>query len=182
MSPCKAEWRSTTILVVARDGVVAMGGDGQITLGDVAIKHGAQKVRTMRNGTVLAGYAGAAADALALFDRLEGKLDEYSGNLQRAAVELVKEWRTDRALRHLDAMLVVADRENILLVSGHGELIKPDDQVLGIGSGGVYAEAAGRALMAHTGMTAEDICRAAMGIAARLCVYTNENIIVQTLE
>jgi ATP-dependent HslUV protease subunit HslV len=136
----------------------------------------------MRDGTVLAGYAGAAADALALFERLESRLDEYSGNLQRAAVELVKQWRTDRALRHLDALLVVADRENMLLISGRGELIRPDDEVLGIGSGGPYAEAAARALLAHTDMGAEKICRAALSIASRLCVYTNDKFTILTLE
>lgn len=182
MSKSQAEWRGTTILAVVRDGVVAMGGDGQVSLGDVVVKHGAQKVRTMRDGAVLAGYAGAAADALALFERLEARLDEYSGNLPRAAVELVKQWRTDRALRHLDALLLVADRENMLLVSGHGELIRPDEDVLGIGSGGAYAEAAARALLAHTEMGAKEICRAAMEIAARLCIYTNDRIIVHTLE
>lgn len=175
-------WYGTTILVVKRDGVTAMGGDGQITLGNVALKHGAQKIRTMREGKVLAGYAGAAADAMALFERLEAKLDEYDGNLQRAAVELVKLWRTDRVLRRLEAMLVVADRDTILLISGAGELIRPDDQVLGIGSGGPYAEAAARALIAHSNMSAPDICRAALEIAARLCIYTNDNITVQTLE
>ena len=175
-------WYGTTILVVKRDGITAMGGDGQITLGNVALKHGAQKIRTMREGKVLAGYAGAAADAMALFERLEGKLDEYGGNLQRAAVELVKLWRTDRVLRRLEAMLVVADRDTILLISGAGELIRPDDQVLGIGSGGPFAEAAARALIAHSSMSAADICRAALEIAARLCIYTNDNITVQTLE
>jgi len=182
MNQSRDEWRGTTILVVVRDGVVAMSGDGQVTLGETVVKHGAQKVRTMRDGQVLAGYAGAAADALALFERLEGKLDEYSGNLQRAAVELVKQWRTDRALRHLEALLVVADKDNVLLISGRGELIRPDDQVLGIGSGGPYAEAAARALLEYTELSAPDICRAAMKIAARLCVYTNENIAVLTLE
>ena len=182
MSRSQAEWRGTTVLAVVRDGVVAMGGDGQVSLGDVVVKHSAQKVRTMRDGAVLAGYAGAAADALALFERLEARLDEYSGNLPRAAVELVKQWRTDRVLRHLDALLLVADRENVLLVSGRGELIRPDDDVLGIGSGGAYAEAAARALLAHTQMGAEEICRAAMEIAARLCIYTNDRIVVHTLE
>lgn len=182
MSWPQEKWYGTTILVVKRDGVTAMGGDGQITLGNVALKHGAQKIRTMRDGQVLAGYAGAAADAMALFERLEAKLEEYAGNLQRAAVELVKLWRTDRILRRLEAMLVVADRDTILLISGAGELIRPDDPVLGIGSGGPYAEAAARALIAHSDMSAPDICRTALEIAARLCIYTNENITVQTLE
>jgi ATP-dependent HslUV protease subunit HslV len=151
-------------------------------MGEVVVKHGAEKVRTMRDGTVLAGYAGAAADALALFERLEGKLEEYAGNLQRAAVELVKQWRTDRVLRRLEALLVVADKENILLISGAGELIRPDDPVLGIGAGGAYAEAAARALLAHTHLPAPAIVRAAMEIAARLCIYTNDRITLRTLE
>ncbi|MBC7286816.1 MAG: ATP-dependent protease subunit HslV [Armatimonadetes bacterium] len=175
-------WHGTTILVVRRDSTVAMGGDGQVTLNDVVLKHGAQKVRQMRDGSILAGYAGAAADAMALFERLEGKLDEYSGNLQRAAVELVKEWRTDRALRRLEAMLVVADRQDILLISGAGELIRPDDPVLGIGSGGPLAEAAARALLEYTDLPAPEIVAAALRIASRLCVYTNDKITVLTLE
>lgn len=182
MSLSQDKWHGTTILVVRRDSATAMGGDGQITLGNIAIKHGAQKVRTMRDGAVLAGYAGAAADAMALFERLEGKLDEYSGNLPRACVELSKEWRTDRVLRRLEAMLVVADAENILLISGNGELIRPDDPVLGIGSGGPFAEAAARALLGNTQMEAEAICRAALEIAGRLCIYTNGNLTVHTLE
>jgi ATP-dependent HslUV protease subunit HslV len=182
MSPPKAEWHGTTILVVRRDAATAMGGDGQITLGNVAIKHGAQKVRTMRDGAVLAGYAGAAADALALFERLEAKLDEFNGNLPRAAVELAKQWRMDRVLRRLEAMLVVADGENILLVSGAGEIIRPDDLVLGIGTGGGYAEAAARALLAHSDLPAAEICRVALEIAARLCIYTNDQLTIHTLE
>lgn len=182
MTSDNRQLHGTTILVVRRDGLVAMGGDGQVTQGEVVLKHGAQKVRTLRDGSVLAGYSGAAADALALMERLEGKLDEFSGNLPRAAYELVKQWRTDRVLRHLEAMLVVADKENILLVSGRGDLIRPDDDVLGLGSGGAYAEAAARALLAHTDMSAVDICRTALEIAARLCVYTNDNITICTVE
>ena len=172
----------TTILAVRRDGKVAIGGDGQVTQGEVVVKHTAQKVRLLRDGTVIAGYSGAAADALALMERLEGKLEEFSGNLPRAAYELVKQWRTDRILRHLEAMIVVADREHMLLISGRGDLIRPDDDVLGLGSGGPYAEAAARALLAHTPLDAEQICREALKIAARLCVYTNDNITVHTLE
>ncbi len=172
----------TTILAVRRDGKVAIGGDGQVTQGEVVVKHTAQKVRLLRDGTVIAGYSGAAADALALMERLEGKLEEFSGNLPRAAYELVKQWRTDRILRHLEAMIVVADREHMLLISGRGDLIRPDDDVLGLGSGGPYAEAAARALLAHTALDAEQICREALKIAARLCVYTNDNITVHTLE
>ena len=182
MSRIVENWHGTTILVVKRGDAVAMGGDGQVTLNNTVVKHGAQKVRTMRDGTVLAGYAGAAADALALFERLEGKLDEYSGNLQRASVELVKEWRTDKALRRLEAMLIVADKKDILLISGAGELIRPDDPVMGLGSGGPMAEAAARALLEHTEMSAPEIVHAALTIAARLCVYTNDNITVISLE
>ena len=182
MSRIVENWHGTTILVVKRGDQVAMGGDGQVTLNNTVVKHGAQKVRTMRDGTVLAGYAGAAADALALFERLEGKLDEYSGNLQRAAVELVKEWRTDKALRRLEAMLIVADKKDILLISGAGELIRPDDPVMGLGSGGPMAEAAARALLEHTDMAAAEIVRTALEIAARLCIYTNDKITVLTLE
>jgi ATP-dependent HslUV protease subunit HslV len=178
----QGEWRGTTILAVRRNGVTAVGGDGQITVGDMAIKHGAEKVRTLREGAVLAGYAGSAADCMALLERLEAKLDEYHGNLQRAAVELAKLWRTDRVLRRLEALLIVADRENILLISGSGEVIRPDDEVLAIGSGGGYAEAAARALLGHSDLGATDICRQALEIAARLCVYTNDRITVHALE
>ncbi len=174
--------RGTTILAVRRGGKVAIGGDGQVTLGDVAIKHTARKVQRLMDGRILAAYSGAAGDALALFERLEGKLEEFSGNLERACVELVKQWRTDRALRRLEAMLIVADRENLLVVSGGGELIRPDDDVVGLGSGGGYAEAAARALLAHTQLSAEEIVREALLVAARLCVYTNDRIVVEVLE
>jgi len=175
-------WHGTTILAVRRDGVTAVGGDGQITFGDMAMKHGAEKVRTLRDGAVLTGYAGSAADCMALLERLEAKLDEYNGQLQRAAVELAKLWRMDRMLRRLEAMLIVADRENILLISGSGEVIRPDDPVLAIGSGGGYAEAAARALMEHSELPAGEICEAALKIAARLCIYTNDRITLRVLE
>lgn len=176
------QWHGTTILAVCRDGVTAVGGDGQVTVGDMAIKHGAEKVRTLRDGAVVAGYAGAAADCMALLERLDAKLEEYNGQLQRAAVELAKQWRMDRMLRRLEAMLIVADKDNILLISGSGEVIRPDDPVLAIGSGGGYAEAAARAMLDHSDLKAGEICEAALKIAARLCIYTNDRITVRVIE
>ena len=170
--------RATTIVAVQRDGRTAMAGDGQVTIEDTIVKASAEKVRTMREGAVIVGYAGAAADALTLFQRLEDSLDEYSGNLQRAAMELVKQWRTDKVLRRLEALLLVADVKNILLVSGTGDLIVPDDAVVGIGSGGSFAAAAGKALLRHTEMSAREIAEASLRIAAEICVYTNEQITV----
>jgi len=168
--------RSTTVICVRRDGKTVLAGDGQVSIDDTIFKATAEKVRTMRDGEVLVGYAGAAADALALFERLEEKLDEYSGNLPRAALELVKVWRTDRALRHLQALLLVADAERTYLISGTGDLIVPDDDVVAIGSGGPYAAAAGKALLRHTEMDARAIAEAAMSIAAEICVFTNDRI------
>lgn len=173
---------STTICAVRRDGVTALAGDGQITIGDTVFKHKTVKLRTARDGNVLVGYAGAAADALALFERLEAKLDEYSGNVPRAAVELVKQWRMDRALRRLEAMLIVADRDSLLLVSGTGDVIVPDGDVIGIGSGGGYAQAAAEALLRHTQMPADEIAREAVRIASEICVYTNDQITVEVLK
>ena len=173
--------RATTILAVRRDGKLAIAGDGQVSIGDMVFKNQASKLRRMYKDDVVAGYAGAAADALALFERLERKLEEYSGNLQRACLELVKEWRTDKVLRQLQALLIVGDKENLLLVSGTGDLLVPDDDVLGIGSGGGYAQAAAQALLAHTDMTAEDIAKEAVRIASRICVYTNDQITVEVL-
>jgi len=173
--------RSTTILAVRRDGVTALAGDGQITVGNTVLKSGTNKLRRMRDGKVLAGYAGAAADALALFERLEGKLDEYSGNVQRACVELVKQWRMDKALRHLDALLIIADKDTLLLVSGTGDVVTPDEGVIGIGSGGGYAQAAAITMLKHTDLPAEQIAREAVGIAAQICIFTNENITVEVL-
>jgi ATP-dependent HslUV protease, peptidase subunit HslV len=174
--------RSTTILAVRRDGVTAIAGDGQITVGDVISKSKTVKLRKMREGKVVTGYAGAAADALALYERLEAKLDEYSGNVQRAAVELVKQWRMDRALRRLEALLVVADKDNLLLISGTGDVIVPDDDVIGIGSGGPFAQAAALAMLKHTDMPAPEIAREAVLIASQICIYTNDNITVEVLQ
>ncbi len=173
--------RSTTVLAVRRDGKIAMAADGQVTLGDTVVKHGAKKLRRLADGKIVAGFAGSTADAQALFGRFEAKLQEYRGNLERAAVELAKEWRTDRALRRLDALLIVADREHILLLSGNGDLIEPDDGVLAIGSGGPYALAAARALMQHTKLSATAVAEDAMRIAAAICVYTNDHILVEEL-
>lgn len=174
--------RSTTILAVRRDGMLAIAGDGQVSIGDTVFKHKAVKLRRMYNDKVVAGYAGAAADALTLFERLESKLDEYSGNLQRASLELVKQWRTDKALRQLQALLVVGDANSLLLVSGTGDLLVPDGDVIGIGSGGGYAQAAAAALIAHTDMPADEVAREAVTIASRICVFTNDTITVEVLQ
>jgi ATP-dependent HslUV protease subunit HslV len=172
----------TTIIAVARDGQVALGGDGQVTFGNnTIVKQQARKIRRLYNGAVLAGFAGAVADSLALFDKFERKLEEYQGNLQRAAVEMTKEWRTDKYLQRLEAMLVVADRGQILIISGNGEVIEPDDGIAAVGSGGGYALAAARAMMAHTDLDAPVIVRTALEIAASICVFTNQFISVETL-
>ncbi|MFW6437380.1 MAG: ATP-dependent protease subunit HslV [Armatimonadota bacterium] len=173
--------RSTTVVVVRRDGKTAMAGDGQVSIDDTIVKGTASKVRTMRDGDVIAGYAGAAADALALFERLEEKLDEYNGNLPRAAVELVKLWRTDKVLRQLEALLLVADEHDIFLISGTGDVIIPDEDVMAIGSGGSYATAAARALLRHTDMSAREIAENAMQIAGEICVYTNDQLTIEEL-
>lgn len=178
------EFHATTIFAVRHNGACAMSGDGQVTVGNaVVMKHTAKKVRRIYGGKVLAGFAGSVADAFTLFDLFEGKLTEYNGNLQRAAVELAREWRGDRILRKLEAMLLVMDENELLLVSGTGEVIEPDDGILAIGSGGHYALAAGRALKNHAGpsMTAEEIAKAALETAAEICVYTNDQIIVEVL-
>lgn len=172
----------TTVLGVRKDGKVALGGDGQVTLKDTVMKQKATKVRRLAEGRVLAGFAGSVADAFTLFDRFEGKLSEFNNNLMRAAVELGKMWRTDKYLRQLEALLAVCDREKSLLVSGSGEIIEPDDGILAIGSGGPYALAAARALMRHSGLDAEGIVREGLGIAAEICIYTNANITVEVLE
>src|SRR5690349_9361839 len=172
---------STTILSVRRDGHVALGGDGQVTLGDTVMKANANKVRTLKGGKILAGFAGAAADAFTLFEKFEEKLERYPGNLPRAAVELAKDWRSDRVLRRLEALLVVADKEHGYVISGSGELIEPDDGILAIGSGGTYALAAARALLKDTKLEPVEIVRKALEIAADICVYTNTNITVLEL-
>ncbi|MBN1458093.1 MAG: ATP-dependent protease subunit HslV [Armatimonadetes bacterium] len=170
---------STTILAVRKNGQTAVGGDGQVTIQNTVVKSGAKKVRRLFQDRVVAGFAGAAGDALALFERFEGKLEEHAGNLPRAAYELVKDWRTDRSLRRLEALLVIADKEHLLLLSGNGDLIEPDDGVVAIGSGGPHALAAARALVAHTDLTAEQVVSEAMNIAADICIYTNHDITVE---
>jgi ATP-dependent HslUV protease, peptidase subunit HslV len=173
---------ATTVLLVRRDGRVAMVSDGQVTLGQTILKHGAAKVRRAGKGKVLVGFAGGAADGLALFGRFETKLEESNQNLERAVVELAKEWRTDRALRQLDAVMLVADAERTFLVSGQGDLVQPDaDGLLAIGSGGNFALAAARALHRHTALAAREIATEAMGIAAELCIYTNDRFTVEEL-
>jgi len=173
--------RSTTVLCVRHQGRVALAGDGQVSFGEMVMKHTARKVRRMYNDTVLAGFAGAAADAFALFTKFEGKLEEFRGNLPRAAVELAKDWRMDRSLRRLEALLAVANAEHSLIISGTGDVIEPDDGVIGIGSGGGYAAAAARALVKHSTLSARDIVDEAMRIAAGLCVYTNDRITIEEL-
>ena len=176
-----AVWRATTILGVKKGKTVAMGGDGQVTLGDTVMKESAVKIRKIYDDTVLAGFAGAVADAFALFDKFEKTLDAYSGNLQRAAIELAKEWRTDKYLRRLEALLAVADKDTILLIAGTGEIIEPDDQILAIGSGGPYALAAARALVKHTKLDAAGIVKESLEIASKICIYTNDCIAVEVL-
>ncbi len=171
----------TTILVVRRGSQVAIAGDGQVTVGEMVMKHTANKLRTLYHGQVIAGFAGAIADALTLFERFENQLEGHSGQLRRAAVELAKEWRTDRLLRRLEASLIVADKEEMLLLSGEGEVIEPDEDVMSIGSGGGYAQAAARALLRYTDLTAIEITRASMEIAADICIYTNHNISMLSL-
>jgi ATP-dependent HslUV protease subunit HslV len=170
--------RGTTILCVRRGGRTALGGDGQVTMQDVVVKARAQKVRRMKGGAIVAGFAGGVADALTLFEKFEAQLERHPGNLSRAAVELAKDWRSDRYLRRLEALLVVADRDTTLLVSGNGEVIEPDDGILAVGSGGSYALAAARALAAHSELEAPDIVRVALETAADICVYTNRNLTV----
>ena len=177
----KPRIRSTTVLAVRRAKEVVMAADGQVTMGDTVVKHGANKLRHMYGGKVLAGFAGATADAFTLFERFEGKLKDYSGNLTRSAVELTKDWRTDRMLRRLEALLLVADHEHTYVISGSGDVIEPDHGVIAIGSGGTYAVAAARALMEHTELGALKIAEEAMKIAAEVCIYTNSNIHYESL-
>ncbi|MGA3167885.1 MAG: ATP-dependent protease subunit HslV [Terriglobia bacterium] len=173
--------RSTTILCVRRGGRLAMGGDGQVTMGESIVKQKARKIRRLYSEKVLAGFAGSTADALSLFSRFEQKLDEYHGNLSRAVVELAKDWRTDRALRHLEALLLVADEKNTYLVSGNGDVIEPDDGIVAIGSGGSYALAAARALAKHTEMGAKEIVQEAMLLAGQICIFTNDQVVIEEL-
>ncbi|HVY42631.1 MAG TPA: ATP-dependent protease subunit HslV [Hyphomicrobiaceae bacterium] len=174
-------WHGTTILTVRKGGRVVIAGDGQVSLGATVIKSNARKVRTIGKGDVIGGFAGATADAFTLFERLEGKLEQYPGQLTRACVELAKDWRTDRFLRRLEAMMLVADRERTLVLTGTGDVLEPERDVMGIGSGGNYALAAARALL-DTQATAEEIARKAMAIAAEICVYTNTNLVLESLE
>ncbi len=177
----KEKVRSTTILLVRRNGHVALAGDGQVTMGDTVMKSGARKVRRLYNDRILVGFAGATADAFSLLTRFEAKLEQYQGNLDRAAIELSKDWRTDKILRHLEALLVVADEKSSFLLSGNGDVIAPDDGVLAIGSGGSYALAAARALVKHTELSAREIASEALLIAGEICIYTNTNLIVEEL-
>lgn len=164
-----------------RNGKVALAGDGQVTLGDTVIKQSARKIRRLYNERIISGFAGSSADSFALFSRFEAKLEQFHGNLGRAAVELAKDWRTDRSLRHLEAVMIVADDKNSFLIAGNGDLIEPDDGLIAIGSGGPYALAAARALLKYTQLSAREIAQEAMEIAGRICIYTNENIIVEEL-
>ncbi|MDH3686389.1 MAG: ATP-dependent protease subunit HslV [Myxococcales bacterium] len=177
----KLEVRSTTVLAVLKDGKLALAADGQVTVGDAVFKHGAEKVRLVAGGRAAAGFAGGAADALALLERLEAKLEAHPGQARRAAVELAREWRTDRMLRRLEAMLLLADTGSVLVVSGNGDVIEPDDGIAAVGSGGSYALAAARALARQTSLSAEAIAREALSIAAEICIYTNAEIKVVTL-
>ena len=172
---------ATTILAVRHNDRAVMAGDGQVTLGSAIVKHGARKIRRLYNDSVIAGFAGSAADSFALFSRFESKLEQYRGNLDRAAVELAKDWRTDRALRRLEAMLIILDRKSTFLLSGTGDLIEPDDGIIGIGSGGAFAQAAAKALVRHSTLDARAIAEQAMGIAAEICVYTNTHLTIEEL-
>jgi len=175
------QFRGTTIVSVRRNGIVAVGGDGQVSMGNTIMKGNARKVRRLAEDRVIAGFAGGTADAFTLFELFEGKLEQY-GNLARAAIELAKDWRTDRRLRRLEALLVVADKEKSLIVSGNGDVIEPEDDLMAIGSGGPFAQAAARALLENTDLDAETVVRKSLEIAASICVYTNNNIILETLE
>jgi ATP-dependent HslUV protease subunit HslV len=182
MGPSSSDtWHGTTILTVRKGGKVVIAGDGQVTLGQTIIKGNAKKVRRVGNGNVIAGFAGATADAFTLFERLEAKLERFPDQLKRACVELAKDWRTDRYLRHLEAMMIVADADESLVLTGKGDVLEPDDNVMGIGSGGNFALAAARALLDYE-LDAEAIARKAMAIAATICVYTNNEVVLETLE
>jgi ATP-dependent HslUV protease subunit HslV len=174
-------FHATTILAVRRDDRAVLAGDGQVTLGNTVVKQGARKIRRLYNDNILAGFAGSAADSFALFARFESKLEQYRGNLERSAVELAKDWRTDRALRRLEAMLIVLDRKSMFLLSGTGDLIEPDEGIIGIGSGGAFAQAAAKALARHTALEPRDIAQHAMTIASEICIYTNANLTIEEL-
>lgn len=177
----KTDMHGTTILAIRKDGQVVMAGDGQVTLGNTVVKHQAKKVRKMYKDQILAGFAGSTADAFTLFERLEGKLEQYNGNLKRAAVELAKDWRMDRALRRLEALLIAADVNECLILSGSGDVIEPDDNIAAVGSGGSYALAAARALAAHSQLPTRQIVEEAMRIASSICIYTNTEFTIQEL-
>jgi len=174
-------FKGTTVIAVRRNGKVAMAGDGQVTFGNTVLKHRARKIRRLYKGLVLVGFAGATADALTLFERLEKKLEAYSGQLLRAAVELAKDWRTDKILRRLEAFMIAADKENLLLISGAGDVVEPDEEVVAIGSGGPMALAAAKALLRHTELSAREIAEISLRIASEICIYTNSEIIVEEL-
>jgi ATP-dependent HslUV protease subunit HslV len=176
------QFHGTTILSVRRGGQVALGGDGQVTLGNVVIKAGARKVRRLYHDRILAGFAGGTADAFTLFERFEAKLEKHQGNLLRSAVELAKDWRTDRILRRLEAMLGVADRDTSLVITGAGDVLEPEHGIIAIGSGGAFAQAAARALVENSELSAETIVRKSLAIAGELCIYTNQNVVVEVLE
>jgi ATP-dependent HslUV protease subunit HslV len=175
------QYHGTTIVSVRRGDVVALGGDGQVTLGNIVVKASARKVRKLYRDQVLAGFAGATADAFTLFERFEAKLEKHQGHLARAAIELTKDWRTDRVLRRLEAMLAVADRETSLIITGNGDVLEPEHGIIAIGSGGAYANAAARALLEHTGMAPRDVVKKSLEIAGDLCIYTNQNHTIETI-
>lgn len=175
-------YHATTIVCVRKNGQTALGGDGQVSLGHTVVKQKANKIRVLGEGNVLAGFAGSTADAFTLFEKFEGKLNEYRNNLMRAAVELAKEWRTDKILRRLEALLIVADKERVFTISGNGDVIEPDDAIAAVGSGGPYALAAARALAGHSNLGAKDIVQEALSIAADICIYTNQQTHIETLE
>ena len=180
-SRSESQFHATTILCVRKNGNVALGGDGQVTLGQTVFKHNAKKIRTMYNGNILAGFAGATADAFTLFEKFEEKIETYSGNITRAAVELAKEWRTDKILRRLEALLVVADKEHSFIISGNGDVLEPEDGIAAIGSGGPFAQAAAKALSDHTDLESRKIVEEALKITSRICIYTNESITIEEL-
>ncbi|MBT9536620.1 MAG: ATP-dependent protease subunit HslV [Nitrospirae bacterium] len=174
-------FKGTTILCVRRDGKVVIAGDGQVTMGNTVLKHNAKKVRTMYDNKLIAGFSGATADAFTLFERFEAKIESYRGNIKRAAVELAKDWRTDKMLRRLEALLIIADKEHTFIISGTGDVIEPEDGVAAIGSGGPYAQAAAKALFENTNLPAREIVEKSMKIASNICIYTNENITIEEL-
>ena len=175
------QFRGTTILCVRKNGTVALGGDGQVTLGQTVLKHNAKKIRTMYNDTVLAGFAGATADAFTLFEKFEGKIETYRGNITRSAVELAKEWRTDKILRRLEALLIVADKEHSFIISGNGDVLEPEDGIAAIGSGGPFAQSAAKALLEHTQLGPRIIVEEAMKITSKICIYTNDTFNIEEL-